>query len=346
MIHFIVKNTSNEVIVSNMVDECYTCLESCNTPGKVIEICPKYQTKRRFGVNVNNRGKTFICCDRSKTTKLFRDKLESLSYTFHDLVTAKLDIENEVKKVEQLRVNRLVHNLTSINAHNIQEVYDLVPQEILAADHNNQIKHIVKELERNPKKAALMFLRIAKHNIHMKSEFSIYKKLDRSDATLDRRPHPIRKVILNILHTFFADFNDNDIYVDINNDYDGLVKIDYESIQVALYHFIENAHKYTKFESIIKIRFIEEPYNVKVVFSMDSLYIEKDEREKIFVEGYSGKNAKLTSKNGDGIGMWRIDQMMRLNDGKIEIECGEEIENVMGFKFAKNKFILTFKRYQ
>ena len=69
-----------------------------------------------------------------------------------------------------------------------------------------------------------MFLRIAKHNIHMKTEFSIYKKLDRLDATFEFSLNPIRKVILNVLHTFFADFTNKNIYVYVS-EFNGRVKI-------------------------------------------------------------------------------------------------------------------------
>lgn len=343
MKHYLVKNFLEEKVVGNLLKECQVCLNLCDSPGKKIETCPKYGTSRRQGSVTNNKGTTFLCCDTTKTTKLFREKVEALSYAYHDLVEAKTEVEDDVKKAEQLRVNRLIHNLTSINAHNIQEIYDLVPQEVLASDHKNQIAHIVNELRRNPNKAALMFIRIAKHNIHMKSEFSIYKKLDRSDAKLDQRTHPIRKVVLNVLHTFFVDFSNNNIFVEVEENRDSVI-FDYESIQVALYHLIENSSKYTKKNSIIKIYFIKNGFYLDVIFEMVSLYIEIEERDKIFIEGYSGKNAKKTNKSGDGIGMWRIDQMMKINGGEVKVVAGTETEDVMGYEYAKNKFILSFKR--
>lgn len=241
-------------------------------------------------------------------------------------------------------MNRLVHNLTSINAHNIQEIYDIVPQDILTSNLSDQLKHIEREIKRRPKKAALMFLRIAKHNIHMKSEFSIYKKLDRSNPTLDIRRHPVRKVILNVLHTFFIDFSDKNVNVLIE-EYSGEIKFDYETIQVAFYHFLDNAAKYTKHNSEFEISFKEKHEELDIIFKMESLKIEDDEVEKIYTEGYSGKNANRIQKNGDGIGLWRIIQMFDLNQVKLEIKRGTVIENVMGFDFTLNTFIMTFKKF-
>ncbi len=344
MTHYHTIDINGDIILDNLKNECKFCMENCTTKGKLKEDCKIYNEKRRIGIIKNQRGTTFLCCDRDKTTKLFQNKLEILAYAFHDLILPKKNIEVESKYIEQKRVNRLVHNLTSINAHNIQEIYDIVPQEILTANLSNQIKHIEKEIKKNPRKAALMFLRIAKHNIHMKSEFSIYKKLDRSNPTLDIRRHPIRKVLLNVLHTFFIDFSDKNVNV-IVNEYSGYIKFDYETIQVAFYHFLDNAAKYTKPNSELKISFFEEKEDLRIVFEMISLSIEDDELEKIFTEGYSGKNANRTQKNGEGIGLWRIIQMFNLNNAKLIIERDHKIENVMGFDFSKNKFTMTFNNY-
>src|SRR5690606_7546311 len=120
-----------------------------------------------------------------------------------------------------------------INAHNIQEIYDLVPQEILANNWRTQLDFIKKEIEKDSEKAAMMFLRIAKHNVHMKSEFSIYRKIEREDnVELELREYPLRNILLNVLHTFFSDFTRREIYVEVS-DFFQKVKVDYETIQVA-----------------------------------------------------------------------------------------------------------------
>ena len=179
----------------------------------------------------------------------------------------------------------------------------------------------------------------------MKSEFSIYRKLDRDDnADLEFKQYPIRIVLLNVLHTFFGDFTSKNIYVKVS-DYYGKVYIDYETIQVALYHLIENSSKYTKTDSNIFIDFIEENQTAIMSIEMTSLYIPLNEREEIFLEGVSGVTAKKLGKSGDGIGMWRIKQMVELNKGEIEIICGDEIENFRGIDFAKNIFKIKLKKY-
>ena len=343
MKYYSITNNEGEKIAANLIQECNNCLTTCNTPGKVIEKCPKYGTLRRQGIINNKKSSTFLCCDETKTTKLFRNKLEGLSYAYNDLQIPKEKYDTDAKINEQLRVNRLVHNLTSINAHNIQEIYDLVPQEILTSNYQTQLDFIQKEIRRDVRKASLMFLRIAKHNIHMKSEFSIYRKLDRSDAEIEFKNHPIQKVLMNVLHTFFVDFTNNNIFVEVDNYY-GDVRIDYETIQVAIYHLIENASKYTKPETNILIQFKDYDDEVEVSFMMTSLFVEHDEVEKIFEEGYSGKAARQSKQSGDGIGMWRINQMLNINKGSVKFINGRNKFFSNGVTYGENQIILKFKR--
>src|SRR5690606_12409813 len=98
------------------------------------------------------------------------------------------------------------------------------------------------------------------------------------------------------------DFTNNKVYVEVD-EFHGKVKIDYETIQVAIYHLIGNAAKYTKPDSTVNIKFSEGNEDIKVLFIMKSIHIETSEKEKIFNEGYSGINSKKMMKHGDGIGM-------------------------------------------
>lgn len=337
--HYFISSKDDEILVDNLTEICKTCFANCNSKGQMVT-CPIYENNQRQGKIINKKAVTFIC-DETKTTKVFREKLEALSYAYDDLIIPKKKYEIEARAVEQKRVNKLIHNLTSLNAHSIQEIEDFIPQEVLASNYRQVLDYIQDQIKTVPQNAAKMFLRIAKHNIHMKTEFSIFKKLDRADATLEFSLNPIRKVILNILHTFFIDFTNLGIYVRIE-EYNGRVKIDYETIQVALYHLIENATKYAKPNSRIDISFNENDTFVDVLFSMKSLFLDDDEVDKIYNEGYSGKAAKHCKLNGDGIGMWQISRMMRLNSGSVRFINGKDIELFEGRKYSSNIISIRF----
>ncbi len=343
MNNFHVEDISGTTIASNLDKTCKKCYLKCDSQG-VSQQCKKTNSSVKYGKIKNKNGITFLCCSSTKTTKLFRQKLEALSYAYYDLVLPRINENARIKETIQKRVNRLVHNLTSINAHNIQEIYDLVPQDVLASDFNHQIEKIQDEITSDPHAAALAFIRIAKHNIHMKSEFSIYKKLERANPSLDRKSHIIHKVLMNILHTFFVDFSDKDVFVNVQ-ECRAQILFDYETIQVALYHIIENAAKYVKPKSEIQIEFDDSDEKIDVIFKMTSHTVFSSEIEKIFEEGYSGKEAKKASKQGDGIGLWRAQQMLGLNQGKVMFEAGDVSEQVLGFNFSENKIIIRINKY-
>ena len=338
--HIRVTNNKEKVLVDNLTSNCKKCLKNCDFEGRLVSDCPEYGGKRRQGYRETNKCDVFLCCHKTKTTKLFKQKIEALTYSFPDLNIP----ENEIRISEQTKVNRLVHNLTSINAHNIQEIYDLVPQNILAQNWKKQIEFIRNEVEKNPEKTALMFLRIAKHNTHMKSEFSIYKKIEKDDRTkLEIREHKLRNVLLNTLHTFFNDFTRRNVYIDVA-DFDFKIYFDYETIQVALYHLIENTAKYTCPKTKVNVSTSENKDDIDLIFEMTSAYVPEKEIKEIMKEGVSGIVARKMGKNGDGIGMWRIKQMMLINNGDFVTKFGEKSLSRTGFNFALNTFTLKFNK--
>tara|TARA_R100000687_G_scaffold79828_1_gene74483 strand:- start:363 stop:902 length:540 start_codon:yes stop_codon:yes gene_type:complete len=179
----------------------------------------------------------------------------------------------------------------------------------------------------------------------MRSEFSIYRKIERDDnIELDKKEHNLRNVLLNTLHTFFSDFSKRNIYVEVNDFY-FKVKFDYETIQVAFYHLIENASKYTLPNTKISINASEEEETINLKFQMISANVSPDEESAIMKEGVSGEMAKKMSLQGDGIGMWRINQMIEINDGTFECSFGPIKEKKMGLSFSDNSFILKFIKY-
>ena len=341
MKHFqIIDNKKKSLLAENLTDNCRLCLANCDFEARQTE-CPEYGGKRRQGLRVTNSSNCFLCCDKTKTTRLFRNKIEALSYAVPDL---KIPV-GEIRAEEQKKVNRLVHNLTSINAHNIQEIYDLVPQDVLAQNWRKQVEFIKEEVSKDLDKAAMTFLRIAKHNTHMRSEFSIYRKIERDDnIELDKKEHNLRNVLLNTLHTFFSDFSKRNIYVDVSDFY-FKVNFDYETIQVAFYHLIENASKYTLPDTKISIIASEADETINLKFQMISAHVKPDEELEIMKEGISGEMAKKMNLQGDGIGMWRINQMLEINDGVFEVNFGTIKERRMGLCFSDNEFILKFIKY-
>ena len=138
-------------------------------------------------------------------------------------------------------MNKLLHNLVTINAHSIQEAYALL------GDNKRVSKTIIKDtsekISKNPEIAAKTLLEINKYNHWMKSEFSIFRKIYSEKKHLDFRYHILHKVFMNLCYIFFKDFTEKSIYVEVK---ESSLKafIDYETFHAALFHILDNCTKY------------------------------------------------------------------------------------------------------
>ena len=321
--------------------ECTHCILTNQSHGYANIKCQRDRENKRLAYHKNEHGELFACSRNAKTTKLFKDEVNSTVYCLKSLIALSGEVRQYTMAETSNRVNRIIHNLKSINAHAMQELYALVPQEQLIKNVRENSKIVESAIKKDVRQAALTFFRMAKFNLSIKAEFSIYEKLLQGGEKLklEKRNHNIRDVIMIVLYMFFNDFNEKDVYIDIEEYYEK-VYVDFESVQVAIYHIIENAAKYIAPKTNANITFKIEKHTQYIIFAMTSLYINQDEEFEIFNEGYSGIVAKQLKKAGKGIGMYRAKRLIELNNGTLTVEAGEAIK-INGIDYANNKFIIA-----
>lgn len=339
----IVDNRGELILNTLKNTQCTFCIHQQAADGYANIVCPLDGVRKRLSYRKNTYLELMVCSDMSKTTKLFRDEVDSIMYGSKALIqTADLIRESVIKETSQ-RVNRVIHNLKSINAHAIQELYMLVPQNQLLKNVKENPTIVENIIKGKPKLAAITFFRMAKYNLSIKAEFSIYEKLLLGDVRLNIQEHNIRDVVMIVLYMFFGDFNSKDVYVEVE-DFFEKISFDFESFQIAIYHIIENAAKYIAPKTNAKISFKLEKSDAFVIFEMKSLYIQPGEEIEIFNEGYSGEIAKKNELAGKGIGMYRAKRLIELNNGTIAVEPGEFPHRIKGVDYADNKFIISLPR--
>lgn len=237
-------------------------------------------------------------------------------------------------------VKRLTHNLTSLNGDSIQEIHLLLPQEVISRKMKDQVEYARDIISKNPSKAAKTFIRIAKNNAAMKTEFSVFKMLFEAKPSLRPALHVMHRVLLNVLYLFFPDFTDKMVHVIVTQS-EAAAYFDYESLHVALYHMIDNAAKYTKTDSRFNISIVSDAQYLTLKFFMCSIKILEAEREKIFDEGFSGSTAVAMERSGSGVGMSLVRKIIESNGGTIIANPHENSEIVDGgFLYQDNEFIM------
>ncbi|QHS59913.1 sensor histidine kinase [Chitinophaga agri] len=343
MIDKYITEENGSVLFSTLPVSCKNCISSAEDGSQTIESCDSFKEKRRIAKIQNCKALTFACTneyDLIKSSRIFKEKLAIYDELRDEINLMKKQIQEEYNQP----IKRLIHNLTSINAHSIQDLYSLIPQETLTQNYLNQIKNIERLILAQPDEAAKTFLRIAKNNASMKTEFSVFKKLYETDPILQPRYHPVRKVIFNLLYIFFPDFTDQYIYVNVQENYDKLY-IDYESMHVAFYHLIENATKYAKPGSTIDISFSNKEKEFSIDFRMLSLKIEEDEKLKILEENYSGSQAKKEGKSGNGIGLHLVNKILEMNRAQLIVlnNVDKSSKFLGGVPYEWNIFRIIFR---
>ena len=174
----------------------------------------------------------------------------------------------------------------------------------------------------------------------MKTEFSVFKKLFVAQPEMRPTFHVVHKVLMNVLYLFFPDFTDKDVDVVVEQS-DSKAYFDYESMHVALYHMIDNAAKYTKPKSTLRISIVTEASKLKISFQMCSLKILKEEQERIFEEGFSGSISEKTGKSGDGVGMSLVKRIIESNNGTIIAHSVDRSnETFFNIEYQTNEFVI------
>ncbi len=343
-----IESASKECIINDFPEpqRCLKCIRENTINGYAQILCRIDKVPKRIALYHNVHGRLYCCSSNSKTTKNFRLEVESIGFTLKSIIAVYKEVVTKASQVAMdetaKRTDRVIHNLRSNNAHSMQTLYTLIPQNELIGNIRETSKIVAKYIEADPQKAAMTFLKIAKLNMSVKAEFSIYDKILKGNPKLDFRQHNPREIIMIIMYMFFADFSEINVRIHVEDFYDK-IKIDYESVQVALYHIVENAAKYIKPNTEANITFMNNPHSHTITFSMCSLYIAPDEEDDIFDERYSGLNAKKIGKSGTGIGLYRARKLIALNNGEIELEPGDKlITDDKGVEYANNKFIITF----
>lgn len=344
MERFQLVNNKGQEVFSNLTEECIKCIDKCPIGKSSLNVSACDKRMRKRFLSMDKEYVLYYCTDEKdyiNSSRLFNDKIRVLKSMIPFIKSIREGITVELTKENK----RLLHNVTSLNGHNIQELYSVVDQNLLSQEYMQQKQLIIEKISSDVDQAAKMFLRIAKNNAAMKTEFAVFKKLLDSEPTLNFKTHNIRKVLLNILHVFFQDFSDQGTYVKIEHCEDE-VWIDYESIQVAFYHFFDNATKYCLPNSEIIIKFKKNEIAIIVSVEMVSLEIKEHELKKIFYEGYSGENATKSGISGDGLGMHVLERVLKLNKVSLKLlpHCYGKKRQFNSCYYCTNIFLFTFPK--
>ena len=79
---------------------------------------------------------------------------------------------------------------------------------------------------------------------------------------------------------------------------------------------------------------------------MNSILVEQEELDRIFLEKYSGHWVTEFELQGHGIGMYYAKRLIELNNGSIVFKAGKEKYKYDGIPYADNTIEITLQKAQ
>jgi signal transduction histidine kinase len=329
--HLLLRSNTGKIMFSTLDPVCISCVENCPVGIEVTDGCG-HKGRRRRGLEKSATGSWFLCTndpDLLNSNRKFKQELSGLAIVLEAITNATADIER--KHTDETK--RLAHNVEKLNAHILQEIYALVPQEELALclGKRKQVDLIADKIADVRNEVAEGILRVLKNSTGIKTEFSVFSKLRKQGFPLDIRKHAIHRVVLNATSTFFSDLSERGITFEISPCLEQ-VSIDYESCLVALNHLLDNSAKYCKGNSRLKVEFAVDGSFIAVRFLMTSLHVPEPERQRLFEEGFSSSAAQRLAKAGDGLGLFTSRKLLEMNRGGISFVFGSPERSSINIK--------------
>lgn len=332
---------TDEVLLDNLkFSICEKCLQQLNYEGESSVICPIDNASRRIGCKKSAKGYAQVCAE-GLTTRNFRIELQNVVDSIPQLLRFRKEIERSVRKAELQKLDRIIHNIKTQNAHAIQELTNYIDPEQFIYNIRSLIPGVSNKIKKNTLRAAFVLLRLAKINTAMSQEIFIYDHISHKESQyqLEKRKYDLHAVLMLVFHEFMPDFNSKQVTINVM-DYEEKVVFDFTVIRFIFYHLIANAVKYIKPNSVLSVSFDEDSNNYIVDFSMTSYHIYKEDLDKIYTEGYSGKIAVEQKTAGLGLGMYLVDIMVKLHNAKLVINPGEEDNKNGKISYSENEFVL------
>ena len=266
---------------------------------------------------------------------------QNIVENYYDLLLDVIsNIEESTQKIKN-DTRRILHNIISLNSINTQEFDSIFPPEILYnLSHKKIISYMETEITEKPKRMARSILKINKNNNEIKYELETFRHLMNPHAELRKSKQNVHRVTKRILDTFFVDFLDCNIDVILSTENNKIIEcsLNFDCLRYAIYNLFDNALKYAQKNSAITVTISSSEKDIVIEFNMISRIIGKDEVDKIFVEGYRGKSVK-DSLNGNGIGLYMAQEMLKRINSKIVLEQKEFVE-YKSITYQKNIFKL------
>lgn len=340
----IILSTGEELLNILQSEKCIKCIDESKGKDCFRMTCPLDGAQKHIGFRETKNGCAWAC-DNKLTTRNFKIELQNVVDSIPQLIRFRKEIEKSIRAEERQRIDKVVHNLKTQNAHAIQELNHFIQNEQFAYDIQAVIPGVREIVKKKVHQASYTLLRLAKINSAMSDEIFIYEQIMNKDCSyvLNKRKYHLHDVLMLVFHEFLPDFQDKSVFVKVA-DYEERVNFDFTVIRFVFYHLIANAEKYVKPGSTLDVTFNEDQSFYNVNFKMVSYHMYSEDVDNMFKEGYSGKIAVEQKTAGQGLGMYLVKKMADMHKVVLLVTPGTEIKKVGKIEYSENFFKVSIPK--
>jgi hypothetical protein len=173
-IYYYAVDANKDHLFDNFPQDCLKLIGPFKESQRVFTIQIEHKVfDARIGRKSNSFGTIYTLTTEPKFVaryKLFKELLDMSLIALNPLTVFKTRIEQQQLE----RAEDFIHNLTSLHSYSLQELFSLIPQNLLSQNINKQ-KDIVKNiLGDKPNVATTTLLNLIKYNVAIKIEFSVF----------------------------------------------------------------------------------------------------------------------------------------------------------------------------
>tara|TARA_B110000908_G_scaffold123329_1_gene144644 strand:- start:18671 stop:19729 length:1059 start_codon:yes stop_codon:yes gene_type:complete len=336
-------NKSKEYVFDNFPTEAKGLIYEHSHSNNVFEININGEDRKaRIGCKQSEFGSIYVLTTESKfinRKKFFNELVELSTIALKPAVNFQNDLINSHSEENE----EFIHNVTSLNTYSIQDLFALIPQNILTKNINTQTDKVKDIIKDKPNVTAETLLNLIKYNLATKVEISVFERTLKPSSFVSKSAFPIRPILLSILQIFIRDFENVRIEVSLDASEKSL-SIDYDSLFVSLFYLMDNSIKYCCPITKYKIIFKQEGDSFSILFVMISIKISDSDLKRITTRGFRSETAQKLNVDGNGIGMYRILKTLKLNDAKLTItpKCNDYTKRLKDIDYEANEFKITF----
>ncbi|OGM93119.1 hypothetical protein A2372_01770 [Candidatus Wolfebacteria bacterium RIFOXYB1_FULL_54_12] len=331
MIYLRITNKNNDILVNTFPADFIT---------------PDQENENRNKTRYNRRNVEFgtlevLIADEERITnsnKVFNTFISVIEIVLKDFVA---QTSHKVKEM----TDDYLHNIIKI--HGNQK--SIVERCILGAEgrenYGEFIQSVKKNIQENPDDFAEDICALSKEIRLVDYHIGGYNLLrDTTSILAITDNHNLRNFLLGLSHLFFDLLKKKGVTFSLYNVGENFqCSFEYETFNIAMHSFLENIVKYSKPYSKVAVYTRNE--TGELIFEMESIRIEKDEVNKIFDRGFSGRCVPEDLR-GSGIGMYQLKKALDRSGISAQVfpDLSQNSE-ADGIKYAKNTFTFHFPKY-